>query len=81
MLKRLALSPHSKKVLGLIPGSGPVSARFACSPCVRLGSLRSPKRVTLIGHSRLSECELFVSICVIPATNWQPVQDDPASTK
>ncbi|KAF7642028.1 hypothetical protein LDENG_00266000, partial [Lucifuga dentata] len=34
----LALLPHSKKVLGSIPGS--FCVEFACSPCVCVGSLR-----------------------------------------
>ncbi|KAF7665560.1 hypothetical protein LDENG_00137920, partial [Lucifuga dentata] len=38
----LALLPHSKKVLGSIPGwgAGPFCVEFACSPRVRMGSLR-----------------------------------------
>ncbi|KAG5849616.1 hypothetical protein ANANG_G00112830 [Anguilla anguilla] len=36
----LALSPHSKKVVGLNLGLGPFCAEFACSPLVRVRLLR-----------------------------------------
>ncbi|KAF7645271.1 hypothetical protein LDENG_00207150 [Lucifuga dentata] len=37
--QRLALSPHSKKVLGSSP-TGPFCVEFACSPRVCVGSLQ-----------------------------------------
>ena len=36
----LVLFPQSKRVVGLIPGSGPFCVEFACSPCDCMGSLQ-----------------------------------------
>lgn len=44
----LALSSHSKKTAGWVPGLGPVCVEFARSPCVCQGSLQGPQSKNML---------------------------------
>ena len=88
----LALSPHSKKVLGSILSQG-IFVEFVCFPCVCMGFLwilRLPPPVQkhtlggnwLFGYSILivgvkASVDGHLSLNVNPAINCQLVQGDP----
>merc|ERR1711980_625 len=90
---RLALSPHSKRVAGSIPGVGALLCGVCMfSPCQRgfspgtPASSHSPKTCNLgtrlIDYSKLSigvnvSVNGCLSLCVSPAIVWRPVQGVP----
>jgi len=85
----LALSPHSKRVAGSIPGVGALPCGVCMFSLCQRGfppgapaSSHSPKTCRLIGDSKLSvgvnvSVNGCLSLCVSPVIVWWPVQGEP----